>query len=44
MSNTWENVICNEYALKYAKYAKCVNKNAKCRICTPHFADVTANY
>ncbi len=25
MSNTWENVICNQYALKYAKYE---NKNA----------------
>ncbi len=40
MSNTWENGICNGYSLKYAlKYAKYVNKNAICRICTPHFAD-----
>ncbi len=29
---------------KICKIAKYVNKNAKCRICTPHFADVTANY
>ncbi len=36
MSNTWKNGICNEYALKYAKYEKYVNKNA---ICTPYFAD-----
>ncbi len=39
MSNLWENAICNECALKYAKYAKHVNKIAICRICTPHFAD-----
>ncbi len=39
MSNAWENAICDEYALKYAKYAKYVNKNAICRIYTPHFAD-----
>ncbi len=39
MLNTWENVICKEHALKYAKYAKYVNKNAICRICTPHFVD-----
>ncbi len=40
MSNTCENVICNEYALKHAKYAKYVNKNVIGIICTPHFADV----
>ncbi len=39
MSNLWESAICNEYALKYAKYAKYVNKNTMCRICTPQFAD-----
>jgi hypothetical protein len=39
MSNLWESAICNEYALKYAKYAKYVNKSTICRICTSHFAD-----
>ncbi len=46
MSTLWENdAICNECALKYAKYAKCVNKRAIIyRICTPHFADEHLKY
>jgi hypothetical protein len=38
MSNLWESAICNEYALKYVKYAKYVNKNTICRMHS-HFAD-----
>ncbi len=34
MSNLWGNATCNEYVLKYAKYAKDVNKNVLCWICT----------
>jgi hypothetical protein len=40
MSNRWENAICNEYALKYAKKCKKCGKKEICRICTPNFADV----
>ncbi len=30
-----------KYAIKYAEYAKYVILKKICRICTPHFADVT---